>query len=228
MIAPPRWTDEQLRSDLSESTEFFRRERMEEPLEDYLELFENFRDDYDNLLEITVDLQQLEGTILDVLTDRALLEAFRYLAGPPISTDDLKTIADVASLEPSRLRRDPDMVQRVLDVVMMGIDRKRFPWVRVGLEPTEAEREAAVVASAALMATQRASTNRRRGGKNAQERRVEGALLGVGFRKVSNRPVGVMGHAPAPGEFCGESLLSNRKADFIVTLFLLSRGVEIS
>jgi hypothetical protein len=219
MIDPPRWTAEQLQSDLAEATEFFRRERMEEPLEDYLEAFEDYQGHYEVLMEKTVDLTDLDGTALDVLTDKSLLRAFRYLAGPPISDDDLKTVAEAATLNPVKLRSDPDLVHRIVRVVLMGIDRKRFPWVREDREPSEAERNAAVLASAALMATQRASTKRRSEGKNAQEGRVEEALLRVGFRKVPNRSVDVMAQAPVAGEFCGESLLSNRKADFIVALW---------
>jgi hypothetical protein len=216
--APPTWSEADFLRDLEESIELFRRQRMEEPLEDYIDAFEDFQGYYEDLLERTVDLTNFDSVALDVLTDRDLLSAFRYLAGPPISADDLKTIAE-ASLSPSKLRRDPESVRRIVQIVLMGLDRKRFPWVLEHREPTEAERQAAVLASAALLATSRVGTQRRHEGKGAQERRVEEALLGCGFVKVANRNVGTLGQAPAPGEFCGESSLAGRKADFVVRLW---------
>ena len=67
---------------------------MEEPLEDYLEAFDEYQGRVEEFLEATVDLSQLEAAALQVLTDPHLLEAFRYLAAPPISQDDLKVLAD--------------------------------------------------------------------------------------------------------------------------------------
>ncbi|MCS6302759.1 MAG: XamI family restriction endonuclease [Nitrospira sp.] len=46
------------------------------------------------MLETTVDLSRLDSTALEVLTDPHLLQAFRYIAAPPISADDLKVLAD--------------------------------------------------------------------------------------------------------------------------------------
>src|SRR5207249_7904169 len=101
---------------------------------------------------------------LDVLTDERLLEVFRYLPGPPISKDDLKTVADAPSLAATRLKAEPETVHRVVDVVLQGLDRRRFPWIRDGRDPTEAERKAAIIASAALIAVSRVGTNRRSSG----------------------------------------------------------------
>ena len=42
MIAPPRWTDEQLEAGIQVATGIFRRERMHEPLESYLQAFANY------------------------------------------------------------------------------------------------------------------------------------------------------------------------------------------
>jgi hypothetical protein len=98
MIEPPVWTPEQLEIHRLKAIAIFRNERMQEPLEDYLEAFEEYQGHIEELLETTVDLSQLESTALDVLTDPHLLEAFRYLAGPPISQDDLKVLAEATSL----------------------------------------------------------------------------------------------------------------------------------
>lgn len=218
MNRPPEWSTDELRAELERSVEIFRRERMQEPLDDYLEAFEEYQGHFEVLLESSVDLTQLEDQALEVLTDPALIDPFRYLTGPPISVDDLKTVAE-AVLTRTRLRSDPAMVRRIVEVILIGLDRKRFPWVKEHRAPTEAEREAAVIASAALMATQRVGTRRRSEGKAAQEAKVKESLIRGDFTEVPTRTVSTFAHAPEPGMFCGESVLGDRKADFIVRLW---------
>jgi hypothetical protein len=141
------------------------------------------------------------------------------LAGPPISADDLKTVAEAASLSPTQLRANHQNVAKVVEVVLMGLDRRRFPWVKEGREPSEAERQAAILASTAMMAAQRVGTKRRSEGKKAQETRVAAELASHGLKQISPRTVLTFADAPRPGEFCGESLFGNRKADFLVGLW---------
>ena len=76
------------------------------------------------------------------------------------------------------------MTRRVIEVVKMGLDRRRFPWVPEGREATEAERSAAILASAALIATSRSQANRRNEGKELQERSVKEALAQSGLQEV--------------------------------------------
>lgn len=197
----------------------FSKERLEEPLEDYLEAFDEYQGYVEEILETTVDLTDLEATALDVLGDPRLLEAFRYLAGPPISQDDLKVLADARSLSKGHLQNSPELVQRLIAVVRQVLDRRRFAWVVENREPTEAERNAAVMASAALMAASRTQTRRRTVGKDQQEAMVKEALKALGFTEVASRKIPNISHAPAPGEFCGESTLGNRKGDIIVRLW---------
>lgn len=215
---PPRWTREQLQEGLQKAKEQFRQERMQEPLEAYLDAFDRYQGFVENLLETSIDLVQLESTAVDILTQPDLLEAFRYLAGPPLSADDLKTVSE-AVLSPTRLRSDPAMVRRIIDVVRIGLDRRRFPWIAEGREPSEEERGAAVLASAALMATSRVSTDRRSESKDVQEQLVEDALTGLGMHKVATRNISTLNLAPGPGEFCREAMLGERKADFTVGLW---------
>jgi XamI restriction endonuclease len=217
-IQPPVWSDDELELDRRTAITTFRDERLEEPLEQYLETFDTYRGVVEELLEATVDLTTLSSANLTVLTDPALLLALRYLAGPPISEDDLKILAD-ASLAPSRLESNPDMAQRVIETIVIALDRRRFPWVSEGREPEESEREAAALASAALMATQRLSTSRRSEGKDVQEKAVADALLNAGFKQVSTRPILTLADAPSAGEFCKETMFGSRKADFAVGLW---------
>ena len=191
---------------------------MEEPLEDYLEAFDECQGYIEELLETTVDLAQLEGQALEVLTAPHLLKAFRYLAAPPISADDLKVLAEAASLTKGQLRKRPDDVRRLVETVRLVLDRRRFAWVVEGREPTEAERGAAVMASAALIAARRVQTKRRTTGK-AQEALVKLALADMGLKGVAARDIPTVSLAPLPGEYCGESRLGTRKADIVVRLW---------
>jgi hypothetical protein len=219
LIEPPVWNDDQLEADRIKAIAAFSKERLEEPLEDYLEAFDEYQGYVEEVLEATVDLTDLDETALDVLGDPRLLEAFRYLAGPPISEDDLKVLADARSLSRSALEGTPDLVQRLIAVVRQVLDRRRFSWVVENREPTEAERNAAILASAALMAASRTQTRRRTLGKDQQEEMVKVALRELGFTEVASRRIQTISHAPAPGEFCGESVLGNRKGDIIVRLW---------
>lgn len=224
-VRPPFWSDDDLEADALASIDNFREVRMQEPLEQYLEQFEAARDSVDTVIEGTVDLTELHQQASDLLQNPDHLAVVRYLASPAISLDDLKVLAD-AKFSKSHILANADMVKRVVDTVLLGLDRTRFPWVSENREPTEAERQAAVVSTAALIASQRVQTLRRNTSKENQENRVAAALIEAGFTQVPTRAVANASLLPAPGEFCREALFGSRKADLIVTLWD-GRGMPI-
>lgn len=67
---------------------------MREPLAAYLDAFDEYRQVVEDLLRGSEDLLALDDRALSILTDPNLLEAFRYLSGPPISAGDLQTLSD--------------------------------------------------------------------------------------------------------------------------------------
>jgi len=69
VIDPPRWTPEQFQADRVKAISIFRKERLEEPLEDYLAAFDRYQGYIEELLETTVDLAQLDAQGLEVLSD---------------------------------------------------------------------------------------------------------------------------------------------------------------
>lgn len=219
MNEPCQWSPEQLNTARLKAIELFRRERTDEPLEDYLEAFDQFRNQVEGFLSNTENLANLDHAGVEVLGDPRLLRVFRYLAAPPISQDDLKVLAEARSLSKGRLRNDPELLQRLIGVVRSVLDRRRFAWIIEDRQPSEKERHAAIVASAALMAASRVQTSRRTLGKTQQEELVKAALRKLGFREVDTRDVGTFAEAPGPGEFCGESLCGARKADLVVRLW---------
>jgi hypothetical protein len=98
----PEWSKDELRIALAESIENFRKERTEEPLD----AFEEYQGKFEVLLETSVDLSHLEDKALEVPTDPALIDPFRYLTGPPISVGDLKTVAEAVLTSPGDFELD--------------------------------------------------------------------------------------------------------------------------
>jgi hypothetical protein len=214
----PPWLPDRLEADRQVSLERFRAARMREPLEAYLAAFDKYRAAVENLLAVTADLSMIYEVAVEVLAEPLLLDAVRYLAGPPISRDDLKVLTE-ASLSPGQIRGDPALARRIVETVLLGLDRNRFPWVLQHREPTEAERGAAALASAALIASSRVMTERRTESNVAQEQAVAEALRDAGLTEVPPRQVATLDSAPARGEFCGESLFAGRKADLVIRLW---------
>lgn len=218
-VPAPRWTNAEFTVDVEAAIEFFRQTRLVEPLELYLDYFDQFRGVAEELIEGTVDLTELRDQAATLLSSGENLTVVRYLAGPPISEDDLMVIAETDSLAKGRIKTDPSIAERVVDTVLAGIDRRRFPWVTENREPLDAERESAVVGTAALIANQKLQTWRRTQAKKLQEGAVADALLSNGFTQVKTRAIENMSHFPEPGEFCAESSFAGRKADVIVRLW---------
>jgi hypothetical protein len=219
-VPPPRWGKDQLKEHAAEAVQKFREVRMREPLERYLEQFDSFRGTVGELIEGTVDLSLLRDQAAEQLSQADVLTAVRYLAGPPVSADDLKELAgDGVSLARTRLSRDPEMAKLVVDTVLLGLDRIRFPWIGEDREPTAAEREVAVITTAAMIATQRVQTARRNEAKKEQEAAVAEVLKQNGFTQVPTRAIHNITHFPDVGEFCRESDFGGRKADLVVRLW---------
>lgn len=221
--SPPRWKPEDFQRDLEEAVRLFREERLKEPADKYRKHFETSAGQVRDLLNRTGNLTNALPNELDVaselLADPELRAALRYLTGPPISEDDLKTLADTPSLAPSRLGKDDAAVQRVMEVIEASLDTKRFPWASGSGIPDEGELHTAVVASASLMAAQRTQTSRRNTDKTDQETRVQEYLGEIGLERADTRPIPTLRAAPKPGQFCGECKVGTRKADIVVGLY---------
>ena len=215
---PPRWDDDRLEADRLRAIQEFRDERISESLGVYVANFKRYRNAIENLLESTVDLTKLAEQATTVLLDADLLYAARYLAGPPISVDDLKVLAEV-SLSPAQIKNNPEDARRVVETILLGLDRERFPWLAENREPTDEERRTAVIASAALIASQRVRTNRAKVSPAVQQGIVRDILLAADFTEVAPKVIPNLSVAPEIGQFCGESMLGTRKADAVARLW---------
>lgn len=215
----PVWTEQQLRAGITAGSAAFRKERIEEPVEQYLAFYHQSRANVVNLLELTVDLFQFRTQAAAVFSSRQLLGAARYVASPPLSIDDLVNLSGT-TISPKAIAKDSKLAFDLADTVLLFLDRERFPWISQTREPTEAERAAAIVSTSAMMAMRLAETFRRTEGKNTQEDRIKQFLVSeCGFTEVAKRDITNLSESPAPGEFCGEVLVGSRRADIPVRLW---------
>jgi hypothetical protein len=217
--APPRWTSDELSAEAAASAQLFRAERLADAdawsshVEAALKKFRSLFEKLDNLVPKAIGdeaLAQAYGARLG--------EAIRYLAGPPISDDDLRVIADVESLAPGALVKDKRALRKVFEVVERVIDPYRFPWVRRGAAPTPEQLDAALTASAVLLAARRIATERRNEGKDAQEAKVKEYLRALGYKEVAPQTINTLVKGPQASQFCAECLLGERKADVVLRL----------
>ena len=215
---PPRWDDARLDADRERSIREFRAERLAEPLDAYREHYERYRGAVERLLASTNDLADLAGQAASVLADTDLLYAARYLASPPISTDDLKVLTG-SPLSQAAMGRDPEAARRVAETILLLLDRERFPWLPSRRCPTDEERRTAVVATVALIASQRMLTARMNAAPRRQEALVKERLAGAGYAEDEPRPIPNVFAAPPVGHFTGECVVGgSRKADMVVRL----------
>ncbi len=217
--SPTHWSTEELSADSDKSSALFRADRL--AISDaWATHYQAARAKFELLFDQLSDLNPAamgDGNLSDAF-GAGLSEALRYLAGPPISDDDLKVIADVASLAPRVLAKDPESLRKVFGVIERVIDPFRFPWVRLGKAPTSSQREAALVASSVLLAAQRIATERRTDGKDSQESKVKEYLREIGFKESPRTTIKTLVRGPQEMQFCGECLLGERKADVVVRL----------
>jgi XamI restriction endonuclease len=214
-LSAPRWTLDQFTEGAARGIEVFRAERLNEAREDYISHFNEARSAIEDLLELSTNLTTLQVTGRAAVTDTNYLEALRYIAAPPVSTDDLETLSGVAERNFDADGQWPDVIATVLAL----LDTQRFPWLTDNREPTQAERYAATISTAAQIAARHILTARANEAKTAQEQLVQAALSRYGFAEVPPRVISTLRTAPDPGQFCGESMLGSRKADFVIGLW---------
>jgi hypothetical protein len=160
------------------------------------------------------------GIVREVLLDGELLDALRYVAGPPVSSDDLAVLVtrSTARLSSKQLRTDDTLVSDTLKLICALADPARFPWIAPRRAPSRRELVAAISSTAVVHATQTLQTERRAHGKFV-ERQLESRLLEAGFSK--SRPpararIESPKHWPRERTFFGECLVYQRKCDLLI------------
>lgn len=216
---PARWTTQELIEAAAISAAQFRSERLAIS-DSWGTHYKQARAKFDLLFEKLNDLNRgaISERNLAQVYGLGLGEALRYLAGPPISDDDLQVIANVESIAPGVMKKDAEALRKVFAVIERVLDPYRFPWMSAGIAPDQAQREAALLASSVLLAAQRIATERRNEGKENQETKVKDYLRTLGFTEAPPVTINTIVKGPQPMQFCAECQLGERKADVVVRL----------
>ena len=220
-----RWSAAQVAADAAAGVAEFRARRLGEPLERYLAAFDAGLPHHQALISRLNELLGNSDAALPLVESLWATEAgrtaFRYLGAPPISEDDLATLAE-ARLSAASAQDVAGKRARLIGVMRAIADPRRFPWVADRREPTPAELHAAVLATAALAASQRVQTLRRGDEKAMVEGAVKGLLVGMGWRDAPSRPArgvqNLLNDSPPEGTFLTQINLGGDNADVLVRL----------
>lgn len=220
-----QWTAAEIARDAAIARDDFRQRRMGEPLQKYLEAFLRLEKANERIVGgLAAILRQPadQSALAEIMRDKDLLTALRYVGAPPVSKDDLETLSG-DSLNATRILADAEFANAVRDVLAAILDPKRFPWIATGLRPTALEKSAAVLASTVLASSQEVQTKRRSDERQVVEGLVHGVLVGLGFKQRSATQGGIQSllgtQVPKPGEFMTGCTLGADNADFIIGLW---------
>ena len=228
-IAFPRharfWQPGEVAADAVAARTDFRARRLGEPLARYLAAFDDAQPVHAELIEglAAVLAQDQAGVALlkQLWASEAGRVAYRYLSAPPISEDDLETLAE-ARLGVRTATADSPALARLIEVMRTTLDPRRFPWVGQGRAAGVDELKAAILASTTLAASQRLQTLRRGDEKSMVEGAVKGLLIGMGWQHSSERPArgirNLIKDAPPPRRFLSQINVGADNADVVVRL----------
>ncbi|MFZ5791352.1 MAG: XamI family restriction endonuclease [Pseudomonadota bacterium] len=222
---PNTWTDEELTKHAERSLHAFVDRRLAEPGTKYLEHIAARRKSIERLFKLLnpIDPTNPDPAVVQaILLDDDLSDSLRYMAGPPISEDDLGVVVTRSTkrLTKKAIKNDPALAQAVLKLICRIADSSRAPWVREQRKPRAHEIKQAIRATAALHAAQTMQTERRRYGREV-EAQLCNRLQIEGFQKT---PAPKGGKVNAPKDypkaksFYGECTVYGRKTDLLIGL----------
>ena len=217
-VMPPVWSRSLLERDVAVAIDAFKEARIKEPMELYLDLFAQNRARVRHVLDVTDCLLSLKESVPALLED-GYYDVLRYLCAPPISVDDLHTVAQLSTKDaPNRLAL-PENATRIHSFVSRTLDVTRFPWMQERRQPTTGELQTALVATAVLMSSQHVQTLRRTLAKKNQEGAVKLYLQEhLHYKEVPTRAIATAFDAPKSYQFCGETPVAGKKADVVIGL----------
>ena len=230
---PPLWTDAELAESAQMSLDEFVNRRLAEPGGRYVE---HLRARQAAIVRLFKALRGVNAAAPDpaivraVVRDAELFDALRYIAGPPVSEDDIGVLVtrQIAGIRRSDLARDDTLPVDVLKLLCRLADPWRLPWIAAGQPPTARELRRAIDSTTILHACQSLQTERRGHGRNV-EKRLEERLVKLGFVKISGRTTIVASspyprngkitqpnHHPTWPNFYGECTVYGRKVDMFI------------
>lgn len=232
---PRVWTDTELENAAQLALEEFVERRLAEPSGRYIEHLKVRRNAIVRLFKTIrgIDPSHPDPDVVrEILHDEPLFDALRYVAGPPVSKDDLGILVTrkIGGLRWSNLDNDDILVAGVLQLLCRLADPWRFPWIAKARPPTLREIRSAIDGTTTLHAAQSLQTERRGHGRNV-EQRLEQRLISVGFSKISGKTTDAAdytypkhgkitqpSHYPVWQSFYGECTVYERKVDLFIAL----------
>lgn len=216
MILPPKWQAEDLEQQARASLATFVRRRLADGSTPYQEVFASLRPHVDRLFDLTANLTTMDADLL--VQNPELVESARFLAGPPLSQDDLDTFS--GGKVTKRRRILPEYAKGAMEALKAFLDPIRCSWVADGSQPSPAAREAAVRWTTGLWAVERCRTAWRTESSARQERAVADMCLACGFEEVEGlKKKGIQSlDELARRQFARETILGQPKADLVVRL----------
>ncbi len=217
-----KFTDDELRRDIALARDLFVERVTRRIPAAYHPKLAGAREDVVRMLDLTGDLTDLRPEV--IAEHPEISAALRYTAGPPISEEDFRTVTGWPFAPTPRSSVVVRMAPRVCETVEQIADPLRFPWVVARRAPTRTEREAAINATATLLAVERFRTERRGGASKEQEAAVRHVLgREAGLREVPRPAKKHYGHIDmiddlAKGTFSTECVLHGMKCDVPVRL----------
>lgn len=222
---PNVWNDKELAEQAQASIDAFVNRRLKEPRDRYLDHLAQRKAAILRLFRVLINIDPANPDpkiVRTILFDSALKSALRYVAGPPVSDDDLSVLVtrSTAKLTQKQLKADDALTVAVMRMICAMSDPIRFPWIEDQREPTRHELKHAIRATTALHATQTLQTERRRYGREVEEI-LKKRLIALEFDKVvtpNKTKITAPSHWPAKRTFYGECTVYGRKADLLIGL----------
>lgn len=222
---PKIWSDDELAEHAQVALETFVDRRLSEPTDRYVQHLRERRGAIMRLVRLLSPIDPARPDIevvRRILLDADLFNALRYVAGPPISADDLGVIVTRSPKRISKtaIKKDDSLANDVLGLICRLSDSERFPWVGKGRQPRPFELKEAIRATTAMHAAQTMQTERRGYGKQV-ELMLAKRLDSMDFSKVPTPNKGKItapSHLPSPMTYYGECTVYGRRADLLIGL----------
>lgn len=227
LVLPKLWPSDEIATDVATSRAAFiaRREaEIASPLSPYAVEFGHAKRWAARLVVLLPRLISppvKQSLLASIVSNPERFTALRYLAGPPVSEDDLVTLIG-EPINGSAIRKNQALANAVGAFFLRALDKQRFPWVAQGRSPTPIEYEAAKISTAVAIACQRTQTGRRTEERAQLEGSIEAVLRGLGFKKVpqpKGKKIRTHGDLPNAGEYMVHCNIGKHNADYVIRLF---------
>lgn len=207
LASPPNWSRDELKAarDLREET--FRQTWRQDGPGRWAEVCAELLPEVEAVFETTSDLRRIGG---DVFRENpSAWQLLRYVCAPVLSEENFWTLVG----SPKSKIVKPEYADDAAEVINLVIDPIRFPWVADERLATDRERYASILATVALLASQRVGTGARGERSKRQEAAVGAALAAAGYEvDAANTRIEFLDDLDR-GRYSTERRVANAKCD---------------